>query len=209
MQLKELNNFNVILPPGRKIMLDELTTDDIDIEHIIRSLRRQARYNGLTQHFYSVAAHSINVAYALWQATKSLRLTTLGLMHDFSETYVGDLVASFKMDEQREIENHIMFLIHGAFDIVLPNEHEDYFVDCFDKMMWRTECDFLYENSLALPRLSFHLYLDDENDTERTGEDLKNLWTDLVNGSEPIFPKGVGLEKLSEMPEALQAEESF
>ena len=65
---------------------------EIDIRDIAHALSLQNRYNGHTAEFYSVAEHSLMVSELGGSAERAL----LGLLHDASEAYLGDIIAPLK-----------------------------------------------------------------------------------------------------------------
>lgn len=88
--------------------------EDIDIYDIGHSLAMQCRYNGHVSSFYSVAEHSVHVSRvvpsedALW-----------ALLHDSTETYVGDMIRPLKKNIElfSEIEYRIMRKIVDKFNL--------------------------------------------------------------------------------------------
>ena len=93
-----------ILQPSIQVMyykgwfnLESPTPDMVDVRDVALGLSRQARYNGFTNGFYSVAEHSILLAAWLMKEKKNPELAMLGLLHDASEAYIGDLVTPIKV----------------------------------------------------------------------------------------------------------------
>jgi len=76
---------------GRRVALLNPSPSQIVIGDIAHGLAHQCRFNGQTSKFYSVAQHSVLVASIL---PRELRLA--GLLHDASETYLGDVVQPLK-----------------------------------------------------------------------------------------------------------------
>lgn len=79
-----------------------LTVADIRIEDISHALSMQCRFNGYTKRHYSVAEHSINVAYAVskWLSTQTdfdyndaeqRTIIRQALLHDATEAYMLDM----------------------------------------------------------------------------------------------------------------------
>lgn len=89
--------------------------DEIDIEDIAMALANKCRFSGHTQ-FYSVAEHSVCVAYRL---PPNLRLA--GLLHDAAEAYLGDIPSPLKqvLPEFQAIEKINEAAIEEKFGIKL------------------------------------------------------------------------------------------
>lgn len=73
-----------------------LTPEMVVFEDIAKSLSNICRYNGHIPSFYSVAEHSVRVAWWVKVAGGSIMDQMTALMHDASETYVGDMVRPLK-----------------------------------------------------------------------------------------------------------------
>lgn len=99
---------------GAQIYPFDLRPHEVDIEDIAHSLSRLCRFNGHCRHFYSVAQHSVYVAVHL-----PLELSFLGLMHDATEAYCGDLVRPIKraIPMFQEIEDRIWGAIAVRFNL--------------------------------------------------------------------------------------------
>lgn len=88
--------------------------EDVDLLDIAASLARQARYNGHTARFYSVAEHSLLISravpaeFALW-----------GLMHDAAEAYLGDVITPVKrlIPDYKALEAGVMAAICARFGL--------------------------------------------------------------------------------------------
>ena len=129
----------------------------INIRDIAHALSMEARWNGHTRVFYSVAEHSVRVSLitpakdALW-----------GLLHDASEAYLRDIPSPIKNAEAfsfyREAETRLMAAVAVAFGLpaTIPAA-----VHRADKIMLHTEArDFFssdvhadwIDTGLAQPR---------------------------------------------------------
>lgn len=109
--------------------------DEIDIQDIAFALSNKARFSGHTQ-FYSVAEHSVAVAYRL---PKHLRLA--GLLHDAAEAYLGDIPSPLKavLPDYRALEKLNEVAIASKFDVNL--KHPD--VKDADRRALFTEAHYL------------------------------------------------------------------
>lgn len=89
--------------------------DEIEIKDIALALANKCRFSGHTQ-FYSVAEHSVCVAYRL---PPSLRLA--GLLHDAAEAYLGDIPSPLKhvLPDYKAIEKTNEEAVNKKFGIEL------------------------------------------------------------------------------------------
>ncbi|MEQ9278155.1 MAG: hypothetical protein RLN83_01560 [Balneola sp.] len=90
-----------VLPSMRLVDPFDLKPEDICIKDIAHHLARICRWNGGVNGFYSVAEHSIKVA-----ASVAPEFRLWALLHDASETYIGDITRPVKQrlrvcDDQR------------------------------------------------------------------------------------------------------------
>lgn len=82
---------------GREVSILDPKPEQFALEDIAHALSMQCRYNGHSRYFYSIAEHSLLVARALREQGCGIEVQRVGLMHDATEAYVGDLVAPIKM----------------------------------------------------------------------------------------------------------------
>lgn len=77
------------------------------------ALSRVARFGGHTAQPYSVAEHSLVVSSMLLRQFGDARLALVGLLHDATEAYIGDMVRPLKREipRFREIENRLAWVI--------------------------------------------------------------------------------------------------
>lgn len=103
-----------------------VTVDDVDIKDIAHSLARQCRFGGHTAGFLSVARHCLWVSEECSQYGPLMALW--GLLHDATETYVGDMISPLKhggsMEEFRDAEDRIERVIANTFSLPLPMPQE-------------------------------------------------------------------------------------
>jgi 5'-deoxynucleotidase YfbR-like HD superfamily hydrolase len=81
----------VTLHSGAEIDFNDINIDNVLLEDIAHHLSRINRWNGLGDHFFSVAEHSIMTA-ELAPPNKRLGI----LMHDCEETITGDNITPLK-----------------------------------------------------------------------------------------------------------------
>jgi len=79
--------------------------DPPNIEDILVSLGRIARFSGNTIWDFNVFAHSIHVAYILWVLGYD-HLILQGLVHDATECMFGDIPTPFKNKATRDLEKY-------------------------------------------------------------------------------------------------------
>jgi len=96
--------------------------DEIHFTDIAHSLSMQARYNGHTKFFYSVAEHSVLMA--LWMIAEGhgYMVALTALLHDAAETYIGDMAQPVKekLPEFRAIEKRIDIAVGLKFGTPYP-----------------------------------------------------------------------------------------
>ena len=112
--------------------------EEIDIIDIAHSLSHQCRFNGHTPTFFSVAQHSAIISNIVSQEN-----ALWGLLHDATETYIGDLPSPLKgiLPEYKALENLIFEVIASKFGLSpeIPEE-----VKVADKRMLATEARDLF-----------------------------------------------------------------
>lgn len=101
---------------GRQLRPFDLRPEDIDPEEIARALSNLCRFGGHLKQFYSVAQHSVLVASVLPDD-----LAFVGLLHDATEAYCGDMVRPIKsrMPEYKLLESSIWRVIAERFGLPL------------------------------------------------------------------------------------------
>lgn len=102
---------------GKLVDLADFTEEDVRLPDISHALSLLNRFTGHSKSPYSVAQHSVLVSrlvperYAMW-----------GLLHDASETYLGDVATPLKaiLADYRELEGHVQRVIARKFGLVWP-----------------------------------------------------------------------------------------
>lgn len=80
----------------RKVWPLALKREDVDLIDIATSLSKQCRYNGHVRGFYSVAEHAWLISKALERDGYDAMTQFVGLHHDDSECYTGDIIRPLK-----------------------------------------------------------------------------------------------------------------
>lgn len=114
---------------GGKIDFRGTQICDISLEEITHALSLNNRFNGHTEHFWSVAQHSLlvaDIAQEIYKGDKKYRnqLQLLALTHDFSEGYISDIARPIKkyLPTYREYESDIQDTIDKAVGLIgVPN----------------------------------------------------------------------------------------
>ncbi len=114
--------------------------EDVAIEDIAAHLSNLCRFTGATRSFYSVAEHSVRVAWAVESAGGTPAEVLWALLHDASEAYLHDLPSPLKhqpeMAPYREAERRVQAVICERFGLPLK---PPMFVTFYDRVLLRTE----------------------------------------------------------------------
>lgn len=99
---------------GQKFRFDVIDFATINIEDIAHALAHQCRFNGHTNHFYSVAQHCVHVMDLVPGPAK-----LAALLHDAAEAYLGDMVRPVKhmMPDYIALEKRVQGAIMAKFDV--------------------------------------------------------------------------------------------
>jgi len=133
---------------GGKFWALDPRPEEVNIMDIAHALSLQCRFNGQCDSFYSVAAHSVNVAefiaqtyhdqdpfyseYLLDEADVKIDYEDMimwGLLHDASEAYLPDVPRPIKkfLPEYKAVEDGVMKVVAEKFELPeLGEEHENY-----------------------------------------------------------------------------------
>lgn len=111
---------------GRRFYPFNPHPEDIDIMDIAHALSMQCRFSGHLIQFYSVAQHSCSAHDLI--AAASPRAKFWALMHDSTETYIGDMASPIKwfFPDYSEMEDLLALRIIERFQIPYDQdiEHE-------------------------------------------------------------------------------------
>jgi len=156
-----INPYTLETVSGKFVDLLEPDPSDICINDIAWAVSRLARFNGHTVNLipYSVAQHSIVVAkesariaeeklgdYLEYRRTPQAhaRIILLGLLHDASEAYTGDVSGPLKKIPEfrvviKKLEHKIQDAIYQALDLEPPTEDEELIIKEGDMIAQRIE----------------------------------------------------------------------
>jgi uncharacterized protein len=133
----------IMTATGRVFYPLEPRAEDVCIDDIAHALAGVNRFNGHTRVPYSVAQHSVLVSQQLYD--HGLDLELIGLLHDASEAYLGDVPRPLKVTEAfepyRQAEERLQALIYQVFGVEVVAAHPSVtaLVKHVDRRMLRTE----------------------------------------------------------------------
>lgn len=104
---------------GNQVSLIDPQPDQFDLDDIANALSHTCRWAGNTNQHYSVAQHSILVSELV-----APEYALLGLVHDFTEAFMGDCISPIKQmfPEIKILENKLEEVIFQKFGIEVTEE---------------------------------------------------------------------------------------
>lgn len=104
----------ILTASGKRFDFADLQPEQIDIRDIAQALSNEARFNGHTSHFYSVAQHSVHVSHIV-PPEDALE----GLLHDATEAYMKDIPLPLKrmLPDYKRIEQRVDAVIRARFGL--------------------------------------------------------------------------------------------
>lgn len=122
---------------GKKFHFRDPKPEEICIEDIAHALSLKCRYSGHCKYLYSVAQHSLHVAFLL---PGELKLS--GLLHDAAEAYIPDIPRPVKVSfGLREFEDRLLSVIEAKYGLVKSRVIKE-----ADNVMIATEASQLMDN---------------------------------------------------------------
>lgn len=91
---------------GHAVYPLDLKPEDIRLNDIAHSLSQQARYNGHCRFPYWVAQHCVYISRALERDGYDNYVQRVGLLHDASECYTGDMTRPMKNSLKKKLTEH-------------------------------------------------------------------------------------------------------
>lgn len=143
-------------PSGVHVDPLNLRPEQVRLVDIAHALGMLCRFNGHVRYFYSVAQHSAEVSYGIWQVQRSLALPAL--LHDAAEAYLGDQIRSLKQHllfnvpgaweahPFKEVEDAVLQVIFQSLHVRWPTEQEWEWVKEYDDRALLAECEDLTFN---------------------------------------------------------------
>lgn len=117
--------------------------EDVDIFDIAHALSMICRFGGHSRVFYSVAQHSILVAYEAERAGLNRYACLAALLHDAAEAYVGDMIWPLKRAIGHlgydDIEAGVQAAILSRFGLLQMPSDLKAFIKHFDLVLLATE----------------------------------------------------------------------
>ena len=113
-----------------------LSVDSIDVIDIAHSLSLQCRWKGHCTRYFSVAEHSV-----LMSEVVSKEAALYALLHDLSESFIGDCPRPFKplFPNFKELEQQIRRTFDLKYGLEIPNKEIIEEIKCADLRMLATE----------------------------------------------------------------------
>lgn len=104
----------ILTASGKHFDFADLQPEQIDIRDIAQALSNEARFNGHTNRFYSVAQHSVAVS-RIVPPEDALE----GLLHDATEAYMKDIPLPLKrmLPDYKRIEQRVDAVIRARFGL--------------------------------------------------------------------------------------------
>lgn len=111
---------------GNYANIVDIDPETVTMDDIATSLSNICRFNGHLPTFYSVAEHSLRVAWWLQDQGYDDDIILTGLLHDAAEAYVGDMMRPLKRLPEMEkvfkpIEDKVISIIHEKFGGTYPH----------------------------------------------------------------------------------------
>jgi hypothetical protein len=109
----------ILLANGKPFDLEHPDPSVIDIRTIAASLSKLCRFNGHVKRFYSVAEHCALVSGIVSYDMRHPELALKGLLHDATESFVGDMVSPLKRTQPayKKVEHRVARAIKTAFSV--------------------------------------------------------------------------------------------
>ena len=171
----------------------DMENSDILIDDIANSLSRNNRFTGHTIRPYTVAQHSVYVAYLMQMDGLSFRLQLLGLVHDFHEAYFSDMSSPLKWFlkdvwgfDANAVCDKIDVAIFNKLGIDLPTEEEHKIIKEYDMRAYEHERLYVFDLNETFKKEGNGKFSDDHKNLERFSseeiyaEDTQQFYASLL-----------------------------
>jgi hypothetical protein len=129
---------------GTVVDLQAFRGELVEVEDLARALAHLCRFAGHVRRYYSVASHSAAVADELLCRGVGPAGALVGLLHDASEAYTGDLISPIKeaggLAGFRALEAGVQQGIWARFELEGAADQHGGVVDAVDEACYRAEC---------------------------------------------------------------------
>jgi hypothetical protein len=117
---------DILLCDGRYFSFTEPDGFRVSIHTIAHALSNICRFGGHCSEFYSVAQHSVVVSRILANAGFDTGLQMMGLLHDASEAFVGDMPSPLKhmCADYSAVEKRVESALMDSFGYPHTHPHE-------------------------------------------------------------------------------------
>ena len=134
---------------GNKFHILKPVISELSIKDIAHSQSLLCRFCGHSPFFFSVGSHALIGSYLIekTQSGSNVRQYALDfLMHDSTESFIGDMVTPLKREMKRfqEVEEKLFKIIAKKYNLSYPMPKE---VKEMDKFMFETEWAYLMTHS--------------------------------------------------------------
>jgi len=149
---------------GGRFFYDNPEDSDISVEDVAHHLSNVGRFAGATRKFWSVAQHSVLVAWIILYVLKgSYRAALFGLLHDGHEGYINDIPTPFAEYIADRTGYDIIESAKRAYDTAIfmrlvgkmPSSEEVELIKKADKIALVTEASQYVKNSDWIARFPY------------------------------------------------------
>ena len=140
MEAPAISGPTILLRSGNYFDLQDPSASRFEVTDIAHALSNICRFTGHTQHFYSVAEHSVLCSYLVPHEDRMI-----ALMHDAAEAFIGDVSSPLKkmLPDYKAIERRVEEHVFSTLGLPYPFPPS---VKKADRIMLRLEQSQLMRN---------------------------------------------------------------
>ena len=153
---------------GAKIVIENISANDISLKDIAHHLSKICRYGGaleLDKH-YSVAQHSIQLANYARKRGHTIELQRALLMHDATEAYLGDVVSGLK----QHLPDYMR--IESTLDAIIKKKYKIYLTPWQEPIVKRYDTNILLDEAIIFAPHHYELFKFQLEELEPLGVNL-------------------------------------